>query len=239
MTIKVDARATQGAGEEGHPIWKALADFDARLQRAVIAVAVTLDGAERITAVPLTLRPSEPMAFGFTVSDFTAEEGRGLARTWVLGQALTACADDFAAFIEEAVHAIAPFADGDARSQFNRKTFPQKVDALREAVGDAHRVPFLDATKSIYIARNCLVHRAGVVSDADVRASSCSATPSVTWNASKAFARSEVCERFPIGTVFSPSIDTVTHALTTIRDVAIQVVGIVALSRAHVAGGRP
>ena len=33
-------------------------------------VDFSLDGAERITGVPLVLRPSDPMAFGFKVGDF-------------------------------------------------------------------------------------------------------------------------------------------------------------------------
>ena len=193
------------------------------LQRSRDLVAFGLNTAAN--AVPHDL-PFPSLAFNVMPAKsaaMTVEEARAQFRTWILGNGLRECIDAIGPTLEWARRALFLWsgkgtatrnADGGISltsqitgedwnreialgiAKFDRLSLPDKFDRLERQYGFA-RPDHTDDILSLNAARNCLVHRGGVVGGADVKSSPDGAMH-VTWICPELWIVSPTGEKRPL-----------------------------------------
>ncbi len=148
------------------------------LERAILAVSRVDSATDPVGLVPgvqgATIPPQLPTR--------PIDEVRPETSVWLVGCALRDCLEEVGGFLEETrrlcaalevvrgrdrivVSDLAQAVEAD-RLRFDRRGFPDKVDYLRQTYGDVldDRVAYI---LTLNAARNCLVHRLGLVGDRD------------------------------------------------------------------------
>jgi hypothetical protein len=116
--------------------------------------------------------------------DRTWETAKAAFKTWVLGAGLRDCVEAVGALLEEGRKVCAFWSFGPGRVQvtgeewnrrvvqgarrFHRLGLPDKIETLKKTYDPSIAPATTEHVLSINAARNCLVHRGGVVTDLDV-----------------------------------------------------------------------
>ena len=158
------------------------------VQRITNLVAVGLQSPVVLDGESLAIR-SEPIGFRFGNSSLwsSRDEARADYEDWVFGNGFRDVIESVGGFLEEVRQVVAIWSLGDrqaageqltgkalheemtdAPKRFHRLGFPDKLNTLRNSF-DVHVDPNLDdQVLSVNAARNCLVHRRGIVSERDL-----------------------------------------------------------------------
>jgi hypothetical protein len=154
-----------------------LAKLESQLQRLVDLVSIGVSGVQKVDEDEYKISPfaaaqqlAEPIPYSKAKEEYLY---------WSLKSAFTEAIDRIGEFLEECrVLAVlyrlgSTTINGDdwnrirttEREEFDRKSFPAKIEFLREQCGTNFQ--FEEHVLTLNQARNCLVHRLGVVSQKD------------------------------------------------------------------------
>lgn len=137
-------------------------------------------------------------------------EVRDESALWITTNALRDCIEEVSLFLEktrELCAAVSVFEHGDIpldrwhevvaspANSFDRLTFPDKVAFLRQEYGDALLPGTVEHLITLNAARNCLVHRQGVVGERDCKGSGCL---TVRWMSAEIHGRDPEGNEFPV-----------------------------------------
>jgi len=143
---------------------------------------VTLDGDSlAIQSDPISFRFGNAPPWG------SSDDARSDYQDWIFGNGLRDAIEAVGAFLEEIRQVLALWAIGDRQSageqitgaiwnaemqdagkRFHRLGFPDKVEALRAGLHTHVDSVLNEHVLSVNAARNCLVHRGGIVSERDL-----------------------------------------------------------------------
>lgn len=158
------------------------------IQRITNLVAVGIQSPITLDEDSLAIR-SESMQYRFGSSPpwKSKDEARADYEDWVFGNGFRDIIESVGAFLESVRQVLGLWSLGDrqkageelsgaswgdemqdAAKRFHRLGFPDKVAALRSNFGTVVDDTLNDHVLSVNAARNCLVHRRGVVSDRDL-----------------------------------------------------------------------
>jgi hypothetical protein len=119
--------------------------------------------------------------------NWDADERRSRREAWVLANAVRDCAESLSSFLESARNVLASWALGDLQKvrviqrndyrqafeadalEFHELGLPGKILTIRNVYGLAVDEELSEQVLSINAARNCLVHRGGVVGPKDLK----------------------------------------------------------------------
>lgn len=158
------------------------------VQRVTNLVAVGIQSPVVLDEESLAIR-SDPIAFRFgNAPPWTSgDDARSDYQDWVYGNGLRDVLESVGSFLEEVRQVLALWSLGDRQSagerltgaswnaemkdaakRFHRLGFPDKVETLRTAFGVQVEAVLNEHVLAANNARNCLVHRRGIVSERDL-----------------------------------------------------------------------
>lgn len=157
--------------------------LDATTMLSIEKAAIGLDMAGRIAAAPSLLNVPEGIGIQFNARPLT--DVRQDFEAWVLTNTFRDCIEAVAHFLEEGRRLAAAltlsgrdeipaleFDDalhGKVARKFHRAGLPDKSEAMRSTYGLTWSPDIEDRVNSINAARNCLVHRRGIVGEDDCK----------------------------------------------------------------------
>jgi len=165
-----------------------LGSLQREIQRVTNLVAVGLQSPVALDAAALAIRTdSIDYRFGSVQLWNSDNDARADYENWVYGNGLRDVIESVSTFLESVREVLALWALGDrqksgesltgatwvaemqdAAKRFHRLGFPDKVEALRVAFDTSVDAVLNEHVLSVNVARNCLVHRRGVVSERDL-----------------------------------------------------------------------
>lgn len=158
------------------------------IQRVTNLVAVGIQSPVALDEESLAIR-SDPISFRFGNAPPWAsnDDARSDYQDWVYGNGLRDVLESVGSFLEEVRHILALWSLGDRQSageqltgtiwnaeiqdaakRFHRLGFPDKIDMLRTEFHTHVDAALNEHVLSANVARNCLVHRRGIVSERDL-----------------------------------------------------------------------
>lgn len=158
------------------------------IQRVTNLVAVGIQSPVVLDQESLAIR-SDPMSFRFGNAPpwASSDDARSDYEDWVYGNGLRDILESVGSFLEEVRHILALWSLGDRQSageqltgsiwnaemqdaakRFHRLGFPDKVDMLRAEFQTRVDTALNEHVLSVNVARNCMVHRRGIVSERDL-----------------------------------------------------------------------
>jgi hypothetical protein len=184
----------------------ALAKLDRDLQRLIDLVSIGVTGSRKVEEDEYEISPfassqqlQPPLSYPQVKDEYVS---------WVLRNAFTQAIDHVAEFLEQCRVLATFYSLGSAtisgeewrriweaeHEAFDRKTFPDKIKWLREKCGATFR--FEDHVLTLNQARNCLIHRLGIVSRKDTKNSEAF---TIKWHAMRLVAIDSVTgEEIPV-----------------------------------------
>jgi len=161
-------------------------DLQRALQRSIYLVSGALNASSNIEATELKL-PETGIEMNFDPSiKWTSDEVRSQLKEWILQNGFRDSVESLSGFLES-IHTVCSvwsmvqkqstgqvlkgsdlqiLTEADPK-KFHRLGFPDKLDHLRDSHSIAVEDTMLKHVLSINVARNCLVHRNGIVGDKD------------------------------------------------------------------------
>lgn len=157
------------------------------IHRALTFVSIGLESApSEVHAIPKM--PDVPFGLRFTgLEEWTTKKAVDEYRTWLLANGLRAVVEALGLFLDDIHRFLAAMTlfEGRGRNvtitagelqramdqepkRFHKRGFPAKLEHVESTYGVALDSALVPMVRSVNAARNCLVHRGGIVSDKDL-----------------------------------------------------------------------
>lgn len=176
------------------------------LERAAFLLTQIPRAEKHVGLVPNVQSPAIPVQ----LPPRPLQEVKADSERWVIAAAIRDCIEEVALFLEktrELCAAVSLFEGRDIPAEqwnetvvkgarvFDRKDFPEKINFLLSEYGADLLPPSRDFILTLNAARNCLVHRQGVVGQRDCRGSDCL---TVRWMSAEIHGRDPEGNEFPV-----------------------------------------